>query len=195
MQLVMFGIPACKVALRRFKQGSRLFVSRFAAATVLALALLHSAGVSADSLVIGDAAPPITLTTLDGKQIATSDLQGKVVIVTFWATWCGPCREELPLLSRYAQQHAKDGLVVLGFSLDTSDDLDKVRAVSRSLSFPVGLLGDPHVPGYGRIWHLPVSFTINRNGKLVDNGWKDKNPVWTSERLEQVVTPLLSHSP
>ncbi|GGA51567.1 hypothetical protein [Dyella nitratireducens] len=48
-------------------------------------------------------------------------------------------------------------------------------------------LGDPHVPGYGRIWHLPVSFTIDRDGKLVDNGWKDKQPAWTQERLHQIV--------
>lgn len=168
---------------------------RFAAGIILVIATLHSAGAYANSLVVGEAAPLITLTTLAGKQIATRDLRGKVVILTFWATWCEPCREELPLLSHYAQRHAKDGLVVLGFSLDTPDQLDKVRAVAAGLSFPVGLLGDPHVTGYGRIWHLPVSFTIDRDGKLVDNGWKDKNPVWTSERLEQVVTPLLGRSP
>lgn len=133
----------------------------------------------------------MTLTSLDGRQIATRDLRGKVVIVTFWATWCVPCREELPLLSRYAQQHARDGLVVLGFSLDTPDSLDEVRTIARGLSFPVGLLGDPHVPGYGRIWHLPVSFTIDRNGTLVDDGWKDASPVWTAAKLERIVTPLL----
>jgi cytochrome c biogenesis protein CcmG, thiol:disulfide interchange protein DsbE len=147
--------------------------------------------VHANDLVVGDAAPPITLNTLDGKKIDLQDLRGKVVIVTFWATWCDPCREELPLLSRYAQAHAKQGLVVLGFSLDEPDQLEQVRSVASTLSFPVGLLGDPHVPGYGRIWHLPVSFTIDRNGRLVDNGWKDKQPEWTAERLDQVVTPLL----
>jgi len=145
----------------------------------------------ANDLIVGQPAPPITLTTLDGQKIATRDLHGKVVIVTFWATWCAPCREELPLLSRYAQQHAKEGLVVLGFSLDTPDDLSKVRAVSRTLAFPVGLLGDPHVPGYGRIWHLPVSFTIDREGRLIDDGWKDRQPAWTQARLERVVTPQL----
>jgi peroxiredoxin len=144
-----------------------------------------------NDLQIGAPAPPITLTTLDGRHIDTRDLRGKVVIVTFWATWCLPCREELPLLSRYAQQHAKQGLVVLGFSLDTPDQLPQVGKVAAKMSFPVGLLGDPHVPGYGRIWHLPVSFVIGRDGTLVDDGWKDKDPVWTRERLEQVVTPLL----
>ncbi|MEO8999165.1 MAG: TlpA disulfide reductase family protein [Rhodanobacter sp.] len=146
----------------------------------------------ANELVIGRMAPPITLSTLDGKQINLRDLHGKVVIVTFWATWCGPCREELPLLSRYAQKHAEQGLVVLGFSLDTPDQLDQVRAVANTLKFPVGLLGDPHVPGYGRIWHLPVSFTIDREGRLVDNGWKDDEPIWTLERLDRVVLPLLN---
>jgi peroxiredoxin len=146
-------------------------------------------------LVIGKTAPPIALNTLDGKQIDLRDLRGKVVILTFWATWCDPCREELPLLSRYAQEHAKQGLVVLGFSLDTPDDLAQVRAVANSLSFPVGLLGDPHVPGYGRIWHLPVSFTIDRDGRLVDDGWEDKDPAWTADRLDKVVTPLLAPAP
>lgn len=149
----------------------------------------------ANDLVVGQPAPPITLHTLDGKHMDLQDLRGKVVILTFWATWCDPCREELPLLSRYANDHAKEGLVVLGFSLDEPDDLDQVRKVASSLSFPVGLLGDPHVPGYGRIWHLPVSFTIDRNGKLIDDGWKDKQPAWTQQRLDQIVGPLLGSTP
>lgn len=161
------------------------------AATLLAVYLPGVASAAANDLVVGQPAPPIMLTALDGSHIATRDLRGKVVIVTFWATWCVPCREELPLISRYAQQHAREGVVVLGFSLDTPDNLVEVRKVSASLHFPVGLLGDPHVPGYGRIWHLPVSFTIDRDGLLQDNGWKDASPVWTAERLERVVTPLL----
>lgn len=145
----------------------------------------------AGDLAVGRAAPGIVLTTLDGSRIDTRDLRGKVVIVTFWATWCEPCREELPLLSDYVRKHAREGLVVLGFSLDGPDQLDKVRSVARALSFPVGLLGDPHVPGYGRIWRLPVSFTIDREGRLVDNGWDDESPAWTSDRLQKVVDPLL----
>ncbi|HUA81892.1 MAG TPA: TlpA disulfide reductase family protein [Dyella sp.] len=163
---------------------------RLAVAIAIGSALVRPA--HANDLVVGAMAPAITLTTLDGTKISLHDLRGKVVIVTFWATWCEPCREELPLLSRYAQGHAKDGLVVLAFSLDEADQLDQVRQIAKSLSFPVGLLGDPHVPGYGRIWHLPVSFTVDRDGRLVDNGWDDKQPVWTAERLTQVVTPLLA---
>jgi len=171
----------------------RVTHSLFKSMACLVLAVIAQVAF-ANQLEVGRMAPPITLHTLDGKQISLQDLRGKVVIVTFWATWCGPCRDELPLLSRYALAHAGDGLAILGFSLDNPDDIEQVRTVARSLSFPVGLLGDPHVPGYGRIWHLPVSFTIDRDGRLIDNGWKDQQPAWTSRQLEQIVTPLLDRA-
>lgn len=130
--------------------------------------------------------------TLDGERISSTALHGDVVILTFWATWCEPCREELPLLSDYLGAHADAGLRILGFSLDTSEQLPQVRAIARSLRFPVGLMRDSSAPGYGRIWRLPVSFTIDRRGMLVNDGWKEKHPSWTAERLEQLVTPLLT---
>jgi cytochrome c biogenesis protein CcmG, thiol:disulfide interchange protein DsbE len=54
-------------------------------------------------------------------------------------------------------------------------------------------LANSSLPGYGRIWRIPVNFTINRAGQLIDDGWKDKDSTWTAERLERIVTPLLSH--
>jgi peroxiredoxin len=161
---------------------------------VLGVTGLLAPAARAKSLQVGETAPPATLVTLDGKRISTSDLLGKVVILTFLATWCDPCRDELPLLSDYQQAHAAQGLSVLGFSLDEAADLPKVRTMAAPLHFPVGLLSASQADGYGRIWHIPVSFTIDRSGRLVDNGWKDKRPVWTSERLRRVVDPLLARA-
>ena len=143
------------------------------------------------ALRVGALAPPLVLRTLDGRSIATRDLLGKVVIATFWATWCGPCREELPLLSGFYEQHRKDGLEVLGFSLDAPDSLPEVRKVAEPLGFPVGLLGSAYAGAYGRVWRIPVSFTIDRRGLLADDGWNDVHPAWTRERLRRVVVPLL----
>jgi thiol-disulfide isomerase/thioredoxin len=149
----------------------------------------------ANDLHVGERAPAAMLVTLDGQKIATPDLLGHVVILTFWATWCEPCREELPRLSKYATDHASQGLRVLGFSLDLPEEVKGVRAVAQTLSFPNGLLASSSAPGYGRIWRLPVNFTIDREGRLVNDGWLDKKPVWTPERLESVVTPLLGKGP
>ena len=161
-------------------------------AAVLTCSTLAAATTArAASLAVGAAAPPLTLVTLDGERIDSQSLRGKVVILTFWATWCEPCRAELPLLSRFYERHHQDGLEVLGFSLDGGDDMADVKQVARSLRFPVGLLGSAYAGGYGRVWHLPVNFTIDREGLLADNGWTDDNPTWTQERLERVVLPLL----
>jgi cytochrome c biogenesis protein CcmG, thiol:disulfide interchange protein DsbE len=148
----------------------------------------------ANALRVGEPAPLATLTTLDGQRISTSALPGQVVILTFWATWCVPCREELPVLSEYAAEHADRGLSVLGFSLDSADKMSEVMQVARQLRFPVGLLANSSAPGYGRIWRIPVNFTIDRQGRLVNNGWREKQPTWTRQRLVRVVTPLLEAS-
>jgi cytochrome c biogenesis protein CcmG, thiol:disulfide interchange protein DsbE len=157
----------------------------------LAAGVLPVPTARANELRVGAPAPPATLVTLDGKSISTSELRGQVVILTFWATWCVPCREELPLLSEYAQKHADRGLTVLGFGLDTSDRIADVRKVAADLHFPVGFLASSRAPGYGRIWRLPVNFTIDRAGRLAEDGWKEKAPSWTPERLGRLVTPLL----
>jgi peroxiredoxin len=154
------------------------------------LCALTSVPVWPNDLKVGQPAPPLVLQTLDGRRIATSELHGQVVIVTFWATWCEPCREELPMFSEYAKEHAAQGLQVLGFSLDGSDDLPKVRSVAATLHFPVGLLGSAYAGGYGRMWHLPVSFVIDRDGRLAYNGWDDDDPVMTKARLRELVEPL-----
>jgi thiol-disulfide isomerase/thioredoxin len=170
---------------------TRRTLLRAALASCVAGAALRPAAVLANDLRVGGPAPPATLVTLQGERISTAQLLGQVVILTFWATWCEPCREELPLLSAYAQRHAARGLRVLGFGLDTPDKLADVQRVAAGLSFPVGLMGASSAPGYGRIWRLPVNFTIGRDGRLVLDGWKEKAPSWTEERLDQVVTPLL----
>jgi peroxiredoxin len=156
---------------------------------MLALGLAGAAG--ANDIVVGRTAPPLTLHTLDGGDISIDSLRGKVVILNFWATWCVPCREEMPLLSDYAARHAGEGLVVLGFSLDNPGTLPQVRKIAATVTFPVGLLGSAWAGGYGRMWRLPVSFVIDRDGILRHDGWQDDQNPLTAEELDRVVTPLL----
>jgi peroxiredoxin len=153
---------------------------------------LFSSRVDANELKLGQLAPPLVLHTLDGKQIATRELIGEVVILTFFASYCEPCLEELPLLSSYAEANAARGLRVLGFSLDGPELVADVRKLAATLKFPVGLLGSAYAGGYGRMWRMPVSFVIDRQGKLVHDGWLDKEPSVTSTFLQRVVEPLFS---
>jgi len=85
----------------------------------------------------------------------------------------------------------KEIILVDDFSTGRPDNLAQVQNIAAGLSFVVGLLANSSAPGYGRIWRLPVSFTIDRAGRLAEDGWKLKQPSWTPERLAEVVTPLL----
>ena len=138
----------------------------------------------------GAPAPHAVIKTLDGMRIDTAALQGKVVIVTFWASWCEFCRQELSDLTGYYRDHENEGLSIVAISTDEANDANKVRERARSYPFPVALIADADVSGYGRIWRLPLTFVIDRHGILRRDGW-DSSPAVTRAQLEETVTPLL----
>jgi cytochrome c biogenesis protein CcmG, thiol:disulfide interchange protein DsbE len=138
----------------------------------------------------GQPAPSIQAKLLDGTVFNLADDKGKVVIVNMWATWCGPCREEMPALDAYYRQHRDQGLVLVALSMDDPRDEAKVRAATQAYSFPVGLERETYLKGYGRIWRLPMTFVVDRRGILRKDQWYG-DPGLDAKLLEQTVTPLL----
>ena len=141
----------------------------------------------------GQPAPTIQAKLLDGTAFNLADDAGKVVIVNLWATWCAPCREEMPALDAYYRAHRDQGLVLVALSMDDPKDEAKVREVTRAYSFPVGLQHDNYLNGYGRIWRLPLTFVVDRKGILRKDQWYG-DPGLDAHLLEETVTPLL-HAP
>jgi peroxiredoxin len=107
-----------------------------------------------------------TLTDLDGKTWALKSLQGKVVLINFWATWCPPCRKEMPDLDTLYQRFKGQGLVILAIS---DEEADKVKPylAERKATFPILLDPGRKVNELFRIHGIPKSFVYDRNGKLV----------------------------
>jgi len=118
----------------------------------------------------GKPAPEFALESLDGKTIKLSDLRGKAVVVNFWATWCQPCRVEMPWFVELQKEYGPDGLVILGINADedaSKEDLDKF-AKGMGVNYPV-LLGKEEVEqAYGGIQFLPVTVYVDRDGNVVD---------------------------
>jgi cytochrome c biogenesis protein CcmG, thiol:disulfide interchange protein DsbE len=114
-----------------------------------------------------DAAPDFQLKDFDGKALTLAGLRGKVILLNFWATWCGPCREEIPSLVEL-QNHYKDKLQIVGLVTD-DDDEGMIRKVieSEGINYPVALATPQIRSEYGGIPALPTLFVINSEGRVV----------------------------
>jgi len=153
-----------------------------AAASALALSLLtvstplplwfEGSAQAADGAACPANAKPanlnFTMKDMNGKDVRLSDYKGKVILLDFWATWCGPCKVEIPWFVEFQQKYAAKGLQVIGVSVDDTVDKLKPYVAQFKMNYPVlqGLNHDDVQDAYGPMWGIPVTALISRDGKI-----------------------------
>ena len=133
-------------------------------------------------------APGWDLTDLDGKTVHSADLKGRVVVLDFWATWCPPCRAEIPGFIALQKQYQAQGLAVVGVSVDQSSAASvKAFVQEQGINYPVVRADDQVVAAFGGIDGLPATFIVDRTGRIVKQhlGYTDQS------EIEKEILPLL----
>lgn len=129
----------------------------------------------------GKAAPAFVLTNLEGKKVSLADYKGRPVLVNFWATWCGPCKVEMPWFEEFRKQYAAQGFEILGLTDDADAGKDAIAKVAAKagVTYPILLTDGKVQTAYGGLEVLPVSFYIDRNGVIVEQtaGLGSKNQI------------------
>ena len=129
----------------------------------------------------GDSAPSFSVTTDSGKQITRSNFGGKLLVVNFWATWCPPCVEEMPSLNEFAQQVSKDGVVVLGVSIDQNEQAYKRFLERNRLAFETARDPEAEIAANYGTFKWPETYIINAKGKVVEKHIGPKT--WTDPAI------------
>ena len=171
---VRFGLPAIVLVL--------------VGAAALILRLTGNAAPIAMSMpTMSQAAPALSYFDTDGKLHALADLKGKVVLLNFWATWCTPCRREMPLLSKLQSEHASDGLVVLYLSLEDPRVITEFLRQNR-FDGVHGRLADA-APFYNAGKFYPLSYLISREGR-VEKRWSGRpTEQWIDSAIRAELKP------
>jgi thiol-disulfide isomerase/thioredoxin len=118
----------------------------------------------------GTPAPDFTLKSLDGKEVSLSSLKGKAVMVNFWATWCEPCKIEMPWLVDLQEKYRKDGFEILGVAMDDSSQKEiSDFARKMKVNYTVVIGSEKVADLYGGLDGLPTNFFLDRNGKVIDS--------------------------
>jgi len=144
---------------------------------------------AADAQAVGKPAPlNYTVKDMNGADVRLSSFKGKIILLNFWATWCPPCKIEIPDLIALQEQY-KDDIVVLGFSVDDEADDLKPFAAEYKINYPllVGLGHENIQDAYGPMWGIPVTIIIDRNGTIA----RKQSGIRTREQIEREIKALL----
>jgi len=132
-------------------------------------------------------APDLTLTTLAGKEESLVDYKGQVILVNLWATWCPPCKAELPVLQQFYEDHADEGFAIIGIDFGEPESVVNTFIKSSNLTYPIWVDEDSQAGMAFNSYSLPASFVIDRNGTV--------RLAWTGaisqSMLEKHVTPVI----
>lgn len=158
---------------------------------IFSLCVLSSCSAFAE-LEVNQAAPELKGVLVDGKPFSLFSNKGKVVLVNFWASWCEPCREEMPAIENYLKKNKNKGFEVLAISMDKPSDMDQAKQIMRNYTFLFAEKKQMDYSGYGRIWRIPSSFIIDKQGILRKDGLTG-DPKVDTKLLEEIVTPLLAN--
>ena len=139
------------------------------------------------------AAPNFTLSNVDGQQITLHQYLGKVVFLNFWATWCIPCREEMPALEQLHQAYQSQDLAILSIDLKESADQVKAFFQKHSLSFPALLDQNGSVFRDYLVAGMPTTYLIGRDGTLLARGVGGRD--WTRAEALQLIKELIQETP
>ena len=155
---------------------TRWIVAAAAAAGLAAVAITGAGGQGKQAAGPAGACAPdakpanlnFTLKDIAGKDVKLSSYKGKVVLLNFWATWCGPCKIEIPWFNEFQQKYQDKGFVVLGISADDTVEQLKPFVAQYKMSYPVlvGLGRDDVQEALGPVWGLPTTLLIGRDGKV-----------------------------
>jgi thiol-disulfide isomerase/thioredoxin len=157
------------------------------ALSVLVASLL--VGSTAAALPIGESPPPIDMPDLSGRNVDLEALRGKVVLVDFWASWCGPCKQEMPVLEALHQKYADEGLVIVGVNIDTS--AKKMNSFLKGSPVSFRIVHDPkiEIPQRYEPSTMPSSYFIGRDGKLkhVHEGFRKKDAAAIEKQIQALL--------
>jgi peroxiredoxin len=189
-----------RVAGGRFKLGGRMILAgaramkRKLSVWALCSALLVglcSTSVRAATAAVGQPAPALVVAQLDGREFDLAAQRGKVVIVNYWASWCSPCRAEMPVLDAFYKRYHSRGVVLLGVSVDDPHERPAVIAIMQKFSYPAALGASARQNGFGPALAVPMTWVIDSQGvvraRLVSGA------AVTEQSLSRAVLPLLPH--
>lgn len=143
---------------------------------------------------IGAPSPPFTLRDLDGKLVSLSDFSGKVVLVNFWATWCGPCRVEMPAMESLYKEMRSKGFEILAISVDAQGTIvTRPFQEAMGLTFPILHDSDYEVGGAYGARTLPISYVIDRQGIIQHRVFGARD--WNGPQAKKLIRALLAPSP